>query len=108
MRIERDVSRGPEGLRALVREGGVEILDELAPAWRELCAEGPCDEPFYRPEWVRAHVVAFEPGERLVLATAWAGARLRAVLPLMSVRGTFAGLPVRMLRAAAGDHACRF
>lgn len=106
MRLQHGIERGP--LVARTHEGGAEILERLAPAWRALCAEGPCDEPFYRPEWIAAWHGAFEPEARLVVVTAWRGDRLRAVLPLVERWGTLRGLPVRMLRGAANVHSCRF
>jgi CelD/BcsL family acetyltransferase involved in cellulose biosynthesis len=89
-------------------EGGVESIDGLADEWRALCAEGPCDEPFYRPEWIAAYVRAFAPRARLRLLTARADGRLRAVLPLVAEWGSLHGLRLRKLRGAANVHSCRF
>jgi CelD/BcsL family acetyltransferase involved in cellulose biosynthesis len=91
-----------------VLEGGVEVIARLASEWRELCSEGPCDEPFFRPEWFLAYVRAFEPAARLVVATARVDGRLRGVMPLVRERGHLNGLPVRKLRGAANSHSCRF
>lgn len=91
------------------RRGGVERIDEIAGEWRALCDEGPADQPFHRPEWIAAHVRAFERGKALCLLTARADGRLRAVLPLIEERVSLYGvLPVRRLRSAAGVHSCRF
>lgn len=106
MRLERDIERGP--LRAETLVGGREVLRLLAPAWRELCAEGPCDEPFYRPEWIAAWYEAFGAGARLRVVVARRGHALRAVLPLVERWGSVRGIPVRMLRGAANVHSCRF
>jgi CelD/BcsL family acetyltransferase involved in cellulose biosynthesis len=88
--------------------GGVEIIERLADEWRALCAEGPCAQPFFRPEWIAAYVRAFAPEAKLVVLTARAGGRLRAVLPLIEELSLLHGLPVRKLRSAANVHTCRF
>ncbi len=89
-------------------EGGVEVIDRVAEEWRRLCEEGPSDEPFYRPEWIRAYIRAFEPAKRLVLITARAGGRLRAVLPLIRERTLLSGFPVTLLRSPVNAHSVRF
>ena len=91
-----------------VRTGGLEILDELSEEWRELCEEGPCDEPFCRPEWASAYLRAFAPWARVVLVSARVDGRLQAVLPLMEESGWLCGLPVKKLRAPANVHSVRF
>jgi CelD/BcsL family acetyltransferase involved in cellulose biosynthesis len=88
--------------------GGVEIIERLASEWRALCLEGPCDQPFFRPEWVAAYARAFAPGKKLLALTARVDGRLRAVLPLIKEWSLFHGLPIRMLRSAANVHSCRF
>jgi len=89
-------------------KGGVEIMDRLAEEWRQLCNEGPSDQPFYRPEWVRAYVCAFVPQQKLLVITARSGGRLRAVLPFVEERSFFCGFPVRKLRGTANVHSLRF
>jgi CelD/BcsL family acetyltransferase involved in cellulose biosynthesis len=91
-----------------VMTGGVEVIERLGAEWRALCAEGPNDEPFYRPEFIAAWVRAFAPDKRLVVVTARKGGQLRAVLPLVERWGSLRGLPVRMLAGAANVHSCRF
>ena len=91
-----------------LEEGGVDIIDPLAEEWRRLCDEGPSDEPFYRPEWIRAYVRAFEPAKKLMVLTTRVGGRLKAVLPLIRERTLSCGLPVTKLRSAANCHSCRF
>jgi CelD/BcsL family acetyltransferase involved in cellulose biosynthesis len=88
--------------------GGVEIIERFANEWRELCAEGPCDQPFFRPEWIEAYMRAFAPGKRMLIFTARVNGRLRALLPLVQGWELFHGLPVRMLRSPANVHSCRF
>jgi CelD/BcsL family acetyltransferase involved in cellulose biosynthesis len=88
--------------------GGVEIIERFADEWRELCAEGPCDQPFFRPEWIESYMRAFAPHKRLLIVTARVNGRLRALLPLVEGRALFHGLPVRMLRSPTNEHSCRF
>lgn len=89
-------------------KGGIEIVDELAEEWRHLCREGPCDQPFFRPEWIGAYVRAFAAKAELVIVTARIDGRLKAVLPLVEETVLFCGLPVRRLRGAANWHSGRF
>ena len=89
-------------------EGGADIITPLAEEWRRLCDEGPSDEPFYRPEWIRAYVRAFEPTKKLMVITARTGGRLKAVLPLIRERTLLCGFPVTQLRSAANCHSYRF
>lgn len=98
----------PDPIRTETLVGGGEVIERLAPVWRRLCGEGPCDEPFYRPEWIAAWYEAFGGGTRMRLVAAWRGDRLRAVLPLVEGWGRVRGIPVRLLRGAAGVHSCRF
>jgi CelD/BcsL family acetyltransferase involved in cellulose biosynthesis len=91
-----------------LEEGSVDIIDPLAEEWRLLCDEGPSNEPFYRPEWIRAYVRAFEPTKKLMVITSRIQGRLRAVLPLIRERTLLCGFPVTQLRSAANYHSCRF
>ena len=91
-----------------VLRGGVEAIERIADEWRALCAEGPCDQPFFRPEWIRAYVRAFAPDKKLLVLTVRIDGNLRAVLPLIEERASLHGLPVRKLRSAANVHSCRF
>lgn len=81
--------------------GSVQLVESLAGEWRELCQEGPCDEPFYRPEWISAAVTAFAGQQRLLLITVRKGSRLRAVLPLIEHRGRAAAVAGTCLRSAS-------
>ncbi|HET7207541.1 MAG TPA: GNAT family N-acetyltransferase [Terriglobales bacterium] len=89
-------------------EGGLELIDELGDEWRALCDESPSDEPFYRPEWIRAHVRAFFPREKLLMLTVRASGRLVLILPLLKDTTVFCGVPVRRLRNPVNSHSCRF
>jgi CelD/BcsL family acetyltransferase involved in cellulose biosynthesis len=95
-------------ITATLHSGGIETIDALAGEWTALCEAGSYDEPFYRPEWVRAYVAAFVPAARLVIATVRTGERLVAVLPLIRDTGMLGGLPARRLRSASNTHSCRF
>lgn len=88
--------------------GGREVLAHLATEWQTLCAEGPCDQPFFRPEWIGAYLQAFAPDKKLVVVTARLNGKLRAVLPLIEERAFLHGLPVRKLRSPSNVHSCRF
>lgn len=106
------------GTQSAQREGGDwtvsrergdgSLIEPLAAEWQELCAEGPCDEPFYTPAWVRSYLAAFEPQARLTLITIRKGKALRGVLPL--VERTIGHGPVRLrwYRTAANSHFPRF
>lgn len=93
---------------AEVQRGGVEVIDNLADEWRKLCAESSDDQPFFRPEWITAHIRAFTPQAKVVLLTVNCGAKLVFVLPLLQERSSFNGIPVRKLRAPVNSHSCRF
>jgi CelD/BcsL family acetyltransferase involved in cellulose biosynthesis len=72
------------GVQVEVLRGGVELIDALEPEWLQLCAEGPCDQPYQRPEWTRAYVRHFATGrEVVVFAARGIGGKLLAVLPLL-------------------------
>jgi len=95
-------------LGAHTHRGDARVVEQLADDWRQLCEEGPCNEPFFRPEWIGAHLRAFAPNRRVRLLTVSAGTRLRAVLPLLDHRAWFCGLPARVLRSPTNDHSGRF
>jgi len=80
--------------------GTVELLDGIAEEWRQLCQEGPCNEPFFRPEWIAAAIRAFGRQQRLLLVTVRQETRLRAVLPLLEKKGWACGMPSTRLHSA--------
>lgn len=95
-------------MEAAAHRGGVEVIERWADEWRRLCVESPDDQPFYRPEWIAAHVRAFAPGAKVVLLTVTSGGKLLFVLPLLQERTIFHGVPLRRLRAPVNSHSCRF
>jgi CelD/BcsL family acetyltransferase involved in cellulose biosynthesis len=89
--------------------GNLETIEGLSAEWLKLCEEGPCNQPFYRPEWIAAVIRAFAPSRKVLLMTVREGTRLRAVLPLWEEKGRLAGLPFTKLRSATNlDYSCRF
>ena len=93
---------------AAVHRGGVEVVDRWAQDWRVLCDESADDQPFYRPEWIGAHIRAFSPGAKVVLLTVTSQGRLLFLLPLLQEWAIFSGIPVRKLRGPVNSHSCRF
>src|SRR5208283_1541020 len=95
-------------LSACDHRGSVEIVDQLADEWRDLCAQAADDQPFYRPEFIRAHIRAKIPDAKVVIITVRQEERLRLLLPLVEELGTFSKVPVRKLRAPVDMHCGRF
>src|SRR3954453_19758917 len=89
-----------------VQRGGPELVEQIAHDWRILCDESGDEEVFYRPEWAQAYLQAFEPKADVAVISAWAGARLRGVLPLVR-RTSMSGLPVVTLTLPANVHSLR-
>jgi CelD/BcsL family acetyltransferase involved in cellulose biosynthesis len=96
-----------EKLAVRVQTGGVELIGQLAAGWQRLCDESFGGEIFYRPEWMLAYLNAFAPKAQVTVISAWAGERLRGVLPLMSERAWIAGLPATQLTIPASVHCFR-
>jgi CelD/BcsL family acetyltransferase involved in cellulose biosynthesis len=94
-------------LIAQSERGTVELLDRIGDEWRQLCQEGGCDQPFFRPEWIASSIRAFASKRTVVLITVRDGGRLRAVLPLLEEKVWACGIPATKLRSAA-DHTPRF
>jgi CelD/BcsL family acetyltransferase involved in cellulose biosynthesis len=93
-------------LSVRVQSGGVDLLEALEADWRNLC-DATDDEIFYRPEWTLAYLRAFAPRAKLTVLTAWAGERLRGILPLVRERAWFSGLPAARLTLPANVHCFR-
>ncbi|HEX2826070.1 MAG TPA: GNAT family N-acetyltransferase [Burkholderiales bacterium] len=96
------------GFSTEIARGGAEVIAALADEWRDMMTGGPCDEPFYTPEWIGAYARSFGRASEFLAVTARRAGRLVAVLPLVRERRTFAGIPVRMLRSAGNAHTCRY
>ena len=97
---------GPQEVQAL--RGGLEVVDELADEWRTLCSEAVDDQPFYRPEFIRAHIYNVLPHATISVITVRQRGRLRLVLPLVEELGSFRKVPLRKLRAPVNDKCRRF
>ena len=101
-------TRAPSPMVAVAHRGGVEVIEHWADEWRDLCDNSPDDQPFYRPEWIAAHIRAFTPRARIVLLTVRSEGKLLVVLPLLQEWSLFSGVLVRKLRAPVNSHSCRF
>jgi len=88
--------------------GGLEVIDRWADKWRKLCLNAVNEQPFYRPEWIRAHIRAFTPNAKIFLLTVTCEVQLLLVLPLLKDWTVFDGVPLRTLRAPVNSHALRF
>lgn len=88
--------------------GSIEIVDQFSNEWRQLCSEAVNDQPFYRPEWIRAYLRFFAPRATVVLIAARLKGRLLLMLPLIEKFGTFSKIPVRKLLAPVNSCAGRF
>jgi len=95
-------------LNAQIERGTSSLIAGIEDKWRLLCAEGPCQEPFFQPECVAAYLAAFEPSAELLLLTAWRGDELRAVLPLVQESRAIFGISFKLLRSPVNVHSCRF
>lgn len=90
-----------------VQSGGIDLIAEIANAWRALCNESPDQEIFYRPEWAETYLRAFEPAADVTMITVWAGVKLRGVLPLVRHRVVAYGLPITKLTVPGNVHSLR-
>jgi CelD/BcsL family acetyltransferase involved in cellulose biosynthesis len=91
-----------------LERGTVCLIDRIAPEWRALCAEGPCDEPFYDPDWVRAYVAEFGAGAGILLLNVRRNGKLRAVLPLVERSIGIGPARLRWLSSTSNSHFPRF
>ena len=94
-------------LSVRVQRGGPELVEQIAGEWRRLCDESGDEEVFYRPEWAQAYLQAFEPKADVIIISAWAGERLRGILPLVRRRTLMSGLPIVQLTLPANVHSLR-
>ena len=90
-----------------VQRGGPELVEQIAGEWRRLGDESGDEEVFYRPEWAQAYLHAFEPKADVIVISAWAGERLRGILPLVRRRTFVSGFPVATLTIPANVHSLR-
>jgi CelD/BcsL family acetyltransferase involved in cellulose biosynthesis len=88
--------------------GGFDVVREVENEWRNVCDEALDDQPFYRPEWIRAYLRVFEPAARILLITARLNGCLRLALPLIEEISLFSKVPVRRLRSPVNFFAGRF
>jgi CelD/BcsL family acetyltransferase involved in cellulose biosynthesis len=90
-----------------VERGGHELVEQVAGQWRRLCDESGDEEVFYRPEWAQAYLLCFEPTADVIVISAWAGDKLRGILPLVRRRTVMSGFPVVKLTLPANVHSLR-
>lgn len=90
-----------------VQRGGQELVEQIAGEWQRLCDESGDEEVFYRPEWALAYLQAFERKADVTVISAWAGARLRGILPLVCRRIMMSGLPIVQFTLPANVHSLR-
>src|SRR5215510_15259146 len=95
-------------LEVFACRGGVAVIDQMADEWRQLCEDAADHQPFYRPEWFRAHIRVFLPRAKVLLIMVRRGSRLCLVLPLVEERGTYSRVPIRKLRAPVNVHGGRY
>jgi CelD/BcsL family acetyltransferase involved in cellulose biosynthesis len=81
--------------------GTVELVEAIAEEWRQLCVDGPCNEPFFRPEWIAAAIRAFGGPQQVLLITVRNGSRLRGVLPLLEKKRRTSQITGTRLRSAS-------
>jgi CelD/BcsL family acetyltransferase involved in cellulose biosynthesis len=107
-------SRAPDAagrvtdLRVRADQGGIELIDRMSPEWREMCDGCADGQPFRRPEWIRAYLKHFMPRGNVVILSVRAGGRLVSLLPLVTGRVLFSGLPARRLGAPVNLYSYRF
>src|SRR6476619_1210678 len=94
-------------LDVCVQAGGMDLVEQIAGEWRRLCDESGDEEVFYRPEWALAYLQAFEPKADVILISAWAGDKMRGILPLIRRQIVMSGLPVVQLSFPANVHSLR-
>lgn len=88
--------------------GGIEVIDRWAEEWRNLCAEAVDDQPFYRPEWIRAYFRNFARDKKLRLITTRSNTQICLLLPLLEELASFSKVPVRRLRSPVNGTCGRF
>lgn len=94
-------------LSVRVQRGGQDLVEQVAGQWRRLCDESGDEEIFYRPEWAQAYLRAYEPKPDVIVISAWAGEKLRGILPLVRRLIIVSGLPIVRLTLPANVHSLR-
>jgi len=102
------VQSGSSSMVAAAHFGGIEVVECWADEWRRLCDQSADDQPFYRPEWIGAHIRAFAPHGKVVLLTVSFEGKLLFVLPLLQEWSALGGVPLRKLRGPVNSHSCFF
>jgi CelD/BcsL family acetyltransferase involved in cellulose biosynthesis len=81
---------------------------EFIASWRTLTSKGVCSEPFYQPEWFQAFQVNLAPEAEPLFVTAYKGAELIGLLPLMQGRAGVGILSFCNFQSLSNLHSCRF
>lgn len=102
------VLTGTEAVSVSSERGGIEVIDRSAEEWRNLCDEAVDDQPFYRPEWIKAYFRNFGREKRVHLIAARSEKHLCLLLPLQEELATFSKVPVRRLRSPVNGTCGRF
>ena len=96
-------------LRVEAQVGDLKLIDSIAREWRNLCEAGPCNQPFYLPEWISNSMRCFAPEELLYLISVREQDKLQAVLPLCRELTSWCGVSLRRLAGPADiAYGCRF
>jgi CelD/BcsL family acetyltransferase involved in cellulose biosynthesis len=103
-------SEAPTPLTPIIEvlRGGADVIDIIADEWRELCNNGPSDQPYYRPEWIAAYVRNFSQDTGIVIFLVRVSGRLAAVLPLLEEKCSIARLPVTKLKGMSTVNLWRY
>jgi len=88
--------------------GGIDVIDRWSEQWRSLCVDAVDDQPFYRPEWIRAYFRNFGREKKVHLIAARSEKQLCLLLPLLEEWATFSKVPVRRLRSPVNGTCGRF
>ncbi len=97
----------PLTLKNNLQIGGEGVILRHADAWNELCDRSGV-APFHRPEWILSYLRCFERDPQIALLTVTSAEKLVGVLPLLSKRSWYAGVPVTVLSGPANAHSVRF
>lgn len=93
-------------LETEIIEFGRSLDPQLIAEWTELCEEGPCNDPFLRPEWFQAFVPGLNKSVRII--TVRRKGKLRAVLPIMPSKMSLHGFRIHAVQAVYDLNTPRF